>query len=367
MINRRGRVSNVPGMCLFFLLALVPALSLYAEEKPAEKSPAVVEDGKGGAYYTIQKGDTLWGLSKKFLNSPWYWPELWKENSDVPIPNPHLIYPGQKIRLFRKREMPGALPAQQPDTVPVPDVEFIPTVAPETEEITDDGPPHYVFASIDQVGFIRKEPVKASGVIFMEKDDRQMISKGDTVFIRQTEENSLVLGKFYTVYRTSAPLTDEKTKEYTGIQHLMLGVVEIVQDEPDFKLGKVTQSYRNIKVDDLLMPYTPKDAKIPFVKPQEGISGKVIASEDHNSMMGEHDIAFINKGMLDGLAPGQRYRVYEEEVFQTGSGPSEKTVRTPMDFGTVLVLLAEETVSTVLIIQSQKNIQPGELIRSPVK
>ncbi len=369
MTHHRCKGCKIPEMCLFILLGFSLAFNLYAQETASVKPPEVAEDGQGGAYYTIQKGDTLWDLSRKFLNSPWYWPELWKENSDVPIPNPHLIYPGQRIRLFRKGQMPETV-QQQPMPAPsVPaDVEVIPTVEPETEQsLSDDGLPHYVFTPINQVGFIRKEPVKASGVIFMEKDDKQMISKGDTVFVRPSEQGSLVFGKTYAVYRTSAPLTDKKTKEFVGIQHLIAGLVEIVQDEPDFKIGRVVQSYRNIKVDDLLMPYTPKSPKIPFLKAKEGISGWIIASEEHNSMMGEHDTAFINRGSLDGVLPGQKYRVYEEEVFTTGSGSSQRTVHTPMDFGTVLVLHAEETASTVLIIQSQKNIRPGELIRTPLQ
>ncbi|MEE4356388.1 MAG: LysM domain-containing protein [Desulfococcaceae bacterium] len=362
-------------LCLFTLLVLSLSLELYGQENTGEnsspdKNSGIEEDGQGGAYYTIQKGDTLWDLSRKFLNSPWHWPELWEVNSDVPIPNPHLIYPGQKIRLFRKGEVPPVFPKEKTvtESETVPDTEIIPLTEPETEDIeTDDGSPHFVFSPINQVGFIRKEPVSPSAVIFMEKDDKQMISKGDTVFLRESSEGSLVLGKLYTVYRTSVPLHDEQGKERIGIQHLMLGVVEIVQDEPDFQIGKVVHSFRNIRVDDMLMPYTERHPKIPLRSSQEGISGKILASEDHKTMMGEHDIAFINKGSLDGLAPGQQYRIYEEEVFVSGSGDTEKIVRTPMDFGTVLVLLAEESVSTVLIIRSQKNIHPGELVRSPVE
>lgn len=361
-------------LCLFTLLVLSLSLELYGQENTGEnsspdKNSGIEEDGQGGAYYTIQKGDTLWDLSRKFLNSPWHWPELWEVNSDVPIPNPHLIYPGQKIRLFRKGEVPPVFPKEKTvtESETVPDTEIIPLTEPETEDIeTDDGSPHFVFSPINQVGFIRKEPVSPSAVIFMEKDDKQMISKGDTVFLRESSEGSLVLGKLYTVYRTSVTLHDEQSKERIGIQHLMLGVVEIVQDEPDFQIGKVVHSFRNIRVDDMLMPYTERHPKIPLRSSQEGISGKILASEDHKTMMGEHDIAFINKGSLDGLAPGQQYRIYEEEVFVSGSGDTEKIVRTPMDFGTVLVLLAEESVSTVLIIRSQKNIHPGELVRSPV-
>ena len=53
-----------------------------------------------GFYYTVQKADTLWDLSRKFSDTPWQWPEMWKENDQ--IANPHRIYPGERIRLYRR-------------------------------------------------------------------------------------------------------------------------------------------------------------------------------------------------------------------------------------------------------------------------
>lgn len=52
--------------------------------------------------YTIQRGDTLWSLCKKFYGDPLLYPKLAKANN---IPNPDLIYDGNTIIIPDKNSL----------------------------------------------------------------------------------------------------------------------------------------------------------------------------------------------------------------------------------------------------------------------
>ena len=58
-----------------------------------ESHPLFPEDSPGSGYYTVKPGDTLWRIAQKFNTTV---TQLQRLNH---LPNPSLIYPGQRLRL----------------------------------------------------------------------------------------------------------------------------------------------------------------------------------------------------------------------------------------------------------------------------
>lgn len=308
-----------------------------------------------GFYYTVQKGDTLWDLSQKFSDTPWQWPEMWKENDQ--IANPHRIYPGERIRLYRRR---GAQGYGSGEGTAGEDTGL--KDKPELTKMLS-----YEYAAIDRVGFIRKEPVLSYGTIFKVEGQKEMISTGDLVYIKPHENIELTPGEKYTVYRTLKPIVDKKTNEFIGIQHYFAGAVEIMIKRPEFVLARVVAGYRPIKVGDLLMPYMRRMPSVSMQPTPPGLEGSIIVSEEHQSIFGETTIAFIDKGRSAGVEPGQLYWIFKQEQYRINPKDELAVTLTPVLLGELLVLHTENTTSTVMITDSRNAISAGARIIAPFK
>lgn len=303
-----------------------------------------------GFYYTVQKGDTLWDISRKFFDTPMQWPDLWQHNDQ--LPNPHWIYPGEKLRLYLKDgvmqvEVVGEMPTGTTGiTAPIP-----------TER------PYYKYPMIDQVGFIRSPAVAPHGVLFKAKDDKKMISQRDQVYIEPTDDHELLPGQKYTLYRTLTPLGRERKDSDTAYQHYLVGIVEITNQQPDLAVATVVRSFRDIQEGDLLMPYHPKSPKIYLSDNAEGLGGRLLLSEEHHELLGNDMVGFIDKGSQDGVKAGQSYVLYYHERVQETNGIPTRTLPA-IEFGSIIVLHTEKATATVLITRSDRDIAPGALFKA---
>jgi hypothetical protein len=325
------------------LIWLTPALGQEIQKEPELET---------GFYYTVKKGDTLWGISQRFNDTPWQWPDLWQENKQ--LPNPHWIYPGERIRLYRKSDI-------QPHEAKMQEVE-VPAMEPQPEA----PPVQFHYSRMSRIGFIRKPPVNPLGEIFKSLGDKELISANDVVYIRSFETGgsaALSPGERFTVYRTMKPTDERYSEETIGTQHYLLGVAEITQIEPKYAIAKIIAAFRAIHTGDLLMPFEGQASEVQVVPSTPGIRAGLINTEDHTDLIGAGVVAFLDKGEVDNIRPGQAYNICKQE---TVIGPDKEPLTlAPVKIGSIIVLRAEKTTSTVYVTEADRKIQPGELVLTP--
>jgi hypothetical protein len=354
--------SDTTGLIMRIGLFIITTLSLSIIS-PHAKEPAKTLEHETGFYYTVKKGDTLWDISQHFNDTPWLWPDLWKENDQ--ITNPHWIYPGERIRLYHGLGE-HKYQKQENGTTEVTPLKPVKTTIPEAiipkslEPIVTE---EYVyFSGMNRVGFIRKEPVKTTGRIFKVQGEKELISTDDTIYVQPegNEGSGFIPGGKHTVYRTLVPTRDRKSVKRIGSQYYLLGVVEIIKSESEYAVAKVIDIYREIRINDQLMPYINRPHKLSITKPTAGIEGRIITSEEHSKLMGENSIAFINKGEKDNLFPGQNYEIYYSMTHRRLSEKKSDIDLVPTKIGSLLILHTEKETSTVLIFDSSHSISAGE-------
>ena len=331
---------------LFFLSSAVPIFA----EPPREIT------SETGVYYTVKKGDTLWGLSKKFSDDPFTWPDLWSKNNQ--LANPHRIYPGQKIKLIRRRDT---------DSRPV---------EPPLIEVKK-RPRYYNYSKIERVGFMKKEPITPHGRVFkLHGTKRIMLGTGDTIYIEENPKNPLIIGARYTTYRTFSPadITEKllnmdrkklsQLRHEIGIQHYLSGTVDIISKKNDFFIARITTAYRAIKLNDKLMPYKKRSSSILLREGAPSMEGEIIIAEGGETTFGQDMTGFINRGSRDGILKGQTYEVYYYENKESEAFFGGKNLRIPVTIGTILIIEPQEKTASVLITYATQGLTPGDAFKS---
>ena len=343
--------------CLFVSCTMV---LVFASGCLAQEAEETTVEHEAGFYYTVQKGDTLWDLSDHFFDSPWLWPELWQENDQ--IPNPHRIYPGERIRLYQKEGSDTFTLTPPKKEVVVEEAAVEKEMPKEPVEETV----YFYYPALDQVGFITKDEIIPLATIFDIKDKQRLVDTGDIVYLSFDAENAdkLQRGSLFTVYRRMDPSPDKKINRQYGKQYYIVGKVEITKKEADYVVGLVVGAYREIHGGDFILPYERRSPKIPLVPSTPGIDGKLLIAEEHSKMIGDYTIAFIDKGSEDSILVGQQYHVYHQ---QEGVKDKKKILYSPIDYAKFIVLHTEKNVSTVLMTQTDVAVEPGASFRTPVE
>ncbi len=245
--------------------------------------------------HVVVKGDTLWGISGKFLKDPWQWPKVWKLNR-AQIKNPHLIYPGDVVFLDMSSGTPQLRLLRETITLQPGAVE-----EPLDKVAISTIPLNVIAPFLNQPLIIEKDQLVASPRIIAGQDNRVVLSPGTRIYINKIEEGD---GINWYVYRPGDSLIDPDTNEVLGVEATYLGDAKITKyGEP--ASADILKAKEEIFTKDRLVP-TGENIETSFVPhaPDSQISGRVINIYGGVAEAGPGSIVSISRGAADGIEVG---------------------------------------------------------------
>lgn len=309
--------------------------------------------------YEVVRGDTLWGISARYLRSPWQWPELWQANPH--IRNPHLIYPGDVLVLGNCQGAP-CLTLERGQGV----VKLTPQMrtVPEREAIEP--------LPMDVVrAFLREHRVLEEGEALQELayvvggDNRRLISgAGDTLYVRGELPSRARLG----IYRQSDPYhANDGTP--LGMELINIGEARHLRSEGDIARVEVLSAYQEVRNNDILMALEYREQEEVFQPraPLNNLSGNIIAVPGSVRFIGRLQVVAIDLGTQDGLQPGHVLQVDQQGELINDPRTQELIQLPATEAGQVMVFKPYNRVSYALVMQASNVLAVGDGVRTPVR
>jgi hypothetical protein len=382
-------------------LALALGLSVASAQQPDARQSGNVLGIKADApdQYVVQPGDTLWGIAGKFLSEPWQWPDIWRLNKDQ-IRNPHLIYPGNIVRLDRATGTLSIVRVEPQIRVEPLAAEAIPTIPLKVIE------PFLARPLVIERGGLDKAPQ-----IVAAEEGRFNIGAGARAYVEGLGNTKEAL---WQVYRPGNALVDPDTNQALGYEAIYLGAARVTRPGGKNLSGKlepatvrILSAVQEISEGDRLVvapqpqvfsfapraPAQPVRARIMSIYDGRNdarfdyygsspvtrgvLIGRPTAVEQQQLYGGETGglaIVSLNKGAKDGLEPGHVLALYRSTtiVRDRSVGPYFMgEVRTPPfplpeeRYGLLMVFRVFENLSYALTLGVERPVAPGDVAQKP--
>lgn len=313
--------------------------------------------------YPVKKGDTLWDISSVFLNDPWLWPELWQANSQ--IANPHLIYPGDLIKLVYIDGKPAltvqrTLTYKSGDTVrltPQVRVEPLDTVIPAI-------PLQHIQGFLVNNRVLTDEEINRAPYILAGDEQHIVMGNGDQMFGRGDWSAP---HQAYGVFRRGPAYVDPKTKEVLGIAALDLGIARFENAEGDVARFKITSSREDIRPGDRLLPTEERKVDSVFYprSPDHPVDGQIIHVFSGVRNVSQYDVVVLNLGDRDKIRVGDVLAVYGQGETVKDRITNQMVKLPDQRRGVLMVFRTFEKVSYGLILRSETPLKVLDVVKNP--
>ena len=261
--------------------------------------------------YVVQKGDTLWDISARFLQEPWYWPTIWRDNPQ--ITNPHLIYPGDVVSLKFKDGQPMLTVSASGMIVNGRNVKLSPVVRSHDR---DDAIPSIPVDAIQQFltrpRIVTDEEMDDWPYVVSSYDEHLVSGSGNKLYVRGLSEDSTETR--YALYRKGpAYINPRKDKdEILGYEALYLGDV-VIEKWGDPASAIVTLSKQEILNGDRLVVESDEAANNEFIPstPLRDIDANILSVINGVAEIGQYQIVVVDVGDSDGVEVGSILGIYQ--------------------------------------------------------
>ncbi|MGB4066134.1 MAG: LysM peptidoglycan-binding domain-containing protein [Azonexus sp.] len=311
--------------------------------------------------HIVVKGDTLWGISGKFLKQPWRWPEIWQMNKEE-IKNPHWIYPGDIIlldtssgspRLKMAKRVTGQDGKVQPMIHSTPGELVIPSI-----------PSNIIEPFISQPLIVESSGSNSKTVIVAAQEDRMLLGTGDSFYANGIPDGSV---EKWQIFRKGKPLKDPKTGEILAYEAFYLGNARLIKPGEPATL-RVTLAKEEIARGDELIPARPPEI-ISYVphRPDQAIEARVMSIYGGVQEGGTTSVVSLTRGKNDGLEVGHVVALFRNRVSTNIDDDGIRT-DTPVPeerYGLAFVFRVFDRVAYALVVSSSKSVIIGDSARNP--
>lgn len=343
--------------------------------------------------YTVQKGDTLWGISGKFLKDPWRWPEIWRLNREQ-IKNPHWIYPGDvivldrvdgqaRLRLERAGQPRAAqAPAGQPG--PLPTVRLSPSIriTPLDTEAIPTIPAGDLEPFLSRPLITGPEGLVNAAQIVAGRDQHVVRGEGDILYVAGVDSKA---GDLWYIYRPGRVfVSPDDPKDVLGYEQRFMGSAKIDRFG-DISTLRIATAREEILVGDRLIP-APRGQLANYAphSPEREVNGHVLATERESTEAGVGWLVTLDKGAQDGIDIGTVLATYRVLPPVQDPRPSTETnelmrfleqnklyqptrlLNLPEErTGLVFVFLVFDRISYAVVLRTTDPITAGNRVRKP--
>jgi hypothetical protein len=332
---------------------------------------AVTPDGQKGELHVVVGGDTLWDITHHYIETPWIWPSIWKENANVA--NPHLIYPAEG----------GYYPAAPragggPYGIPGLPMEHMPQ-GPLAHQYSQYGGAPDAFAGLDQAqadvqrvvrypgidraSYMTAEEIVGAASILGSHEEHYWAAQGQRTIV-SLGEGQVHVGDRFTVFRTRRRVFHPDSGRVLGYLTQNLGHVEVTEIHPESSYVKVVDSYSEIEPGDRVMPYEETPTKFVEQRLEIKLKGTIVAHQHYRIYSAWNDFVVLDRGSTHGVELGNRFGIYREGK-EVREPLTASRVLVPDDvIGQLFVVKVTPKSSLALITRSHRKIREGDRFRN---